>query len=58
MDVYCEKCACCDDKAIALILEGDEEVCVDDDGERFITISEDALADLYTKLTKALAKKV
>ena len=50
-----EKCDCCDERAIGIEFRI-EDVQQSDDGTLLLTFSEDELDDIYTSMTKTLAK--
>ena len=50
-----EKCDCCDERAIGIEFRI-EDVQQAEDGTLLLMISEDELDDIYTSMTKTLAK--
>ena len=50
-----EKCDCCDERAIGIEFRI-EDVQQAEDGTLILTFSEDELDDIYTSMTKTLAK--
>ena len=50
-----DKCDCCDERAIGIEFRI-EDVQQAEDGTLLLTFSEDELDDIYTSMTKTLAK--
>jgi hypothetical protein len=51
-----DKCDCCDNRAIGIEFRI-EDVQQSEDGTLLLTFSEDELSDIYTDMTRVLAKQ-
>jgi hypothetical protein len=55
MEFINDKCDCCDERVLGIEFRI-EDVQQSDDGTLLLTFSEDELDDIYTSMTKTLAK--
>jgi hypothetical protein len=55
MEFISDKCDCCDERVLGITFRI-EDVQQSEDGTLLLTFSEDELDDIYTSMTKTLAK--